>query len=48
MVIPPEAVQRSIVSIDKLVKREEILLKKIIQKKQRVVTQTLMKIIEIK
>ena len=48
VIVPPEHIQRKIVSIDKLVKKEELLLKRIIQKKQRVVTQALMKIVETK
>lgn len=48
VIVPPEDIQRKIVSIDKLVKKEELLLKRIIQKKQRVVTQALMKIVETK
>jgi len=48
VIIPSEDIQRKIVSIDKLVKKEELLLKRIMQKKQRVVTQALMKIVETK
>jgi restriction endonuclease S subunit len=48
VIMPSEDIQRKIVSIDKLVKKEELLLRKIMQKKQRVVTQALMKIVETK
>jgi len=48
VIIPSEDIQRKIVSIDKLVKKEELLLSKIMRKKQRIVTQALMKIVETK
>jgi len=48
VIFPPVEMQHKIVNIDKLVKREELLMQRIIKNKRLVVTRALMKIIETK